>query len=109
MNSTGRRGESVNKLDGSRYPAEGLERGMRTMIVENDEGWYPSPATISRLRKLAKQRGLISDWRIVLALGNRDILLSCSHITGECGMDLVARKSKCGWEIVTEREYIEEK
>jgi len=77
------------------------------LVVENDAGWAPSRSMLSRIRSLAKSRGLWADWTMVLALTDGSVLLCCESNPGYQNLDLVAVKTGSGWEIVTETEYLE--
>jgi hypothetical protein len=66
----------------------------RPFIAESKDGWSPSSGTIQRLQSKARKIGLIWDWPTIAVLANHDMLLDCSHITGDCGADLIACKVK---------------
>jgi hypothetical protein len=76
------------------------------IVCPAKDGWQPSVESIKRLQKKARKIGLISDWPIILALANHDLLLDCSHITGDDGEQLIARKSKRGWIFLTDGEVL---
>ena len=77
------------------------------IVIPAKDGWVPSAELISRVRAEAKRLGLICDWPRIAVLENHDLLLSCTHITGEFGTDLVAIKRGNKYIFKTDREACE--
>ena len=74
------------------------------IIAASADGWEPSAELIEEVKAAAKSKGLISDWPTIAALANRDLLLCCTHVTGEFGADLIASKRAGKWTFKTDSE-----
>lgn len=84
-------------------------RGERAeLIVAAKDGWEPSYELIESVRAAAKAKGLISDWPIISALEDHDLLLCCTHVTGEYGADLIASDKTGEWIFKTDGEEMRE-
>jgi hypothetical protein len=74
------------------------------IVGSSDDGWEPSRELIEEVRAAAREKGLISDWPVISALNNHDLLLCCTHVTGEHGSDLIATKRSGKWTFKTDGE-----
>ena len=81
---------------------------MTPFIAESKDGWSPSFSTIRLLQAKAKKLGLIWDWPTIAVLENHDMLLDCSHVTGDGGADLLACKRKGKWRFKIDGDYVRE-
>lgn len=68
------------------------------MIAEAKDGWTPSVAVVNYLKRMARKRGLFSEWPTIAVLENHDLLLDCSPLTGDFGAELIAKKRGRRWE-----------
>ena len=84
------------------------QEARRPFIAESKDGWSPSQRVIRALQSRARKLGLIWDWPTIAVLANHDLLLDCSHVTGECGADLIACKERGRWLFKIDGDYVHE-
>lgn len=80
----------------------------RPFILESEDGWIPSPNIVRNLQVKARKLGLIWNWFTIVVLENHDMLLDCSHVTGEYGADLIACKERGVWRFKIDGDYVHE-
>jgi hypothetical protein len=78
---------------------------VQPFISESKDGYRPSDRVVRMLQSRARKLGLVWDWPTIAVLENHDLLLDCSHVTGDNGADLIACKEYGKWGFKIDGDY----